>query len=318
LTCLGWAFTIGPCHPNCAEEKNQMKPAPFNYLRPLSLAELLDTLSSYGENAKLLAGGQSLMPLLNMRLASPEMIVDISGISELDYVRMDGEILCIGAMTKQYKLERDPLVLARVPFLVPVAKLIGHPQIRHSGTVGGSLAHADPSAELPAAMCVLQAQFKILGSGKERLINAEDFFLSIFTTDLQPDEVLAEIRIPQQSDCAWGIREFSRRAGDFALAGAAVVMELAGGTHCAHGRVVLFGVGDRPLRATAAETYLAGRELSSDGASDFSEACVQGLECAGDLHASGGYRKHLTQVMAKNAYLDAVTMAKARSRAIHS
>ena len=295
-----------------------MKPAPFDYLKPASLAELLETLSIHGENAKLLAGGQSLMPLLNMRLATPEMIVDISGLSELDYIRLDGDVLCIGALTRQYQLERDPLVKAAVPFLVPVAKLIGHPQIRHSGTVGGSLVHADPSAELPAAMCALEAQFKVLGSDGDRLINADDFFISILTADIQPHEVLAEIRIPAQVNSVWGIREYARRAGDFALAGAAMVMKLAGGTRCAQARVVLFGVGDRPLRATGAEEYLAGRELSSEAAVDFAAACVEGLECDGDIHVTGAYRKHLAKVMAKNAFLDAVTQAKARTRGIQA
>lgn len=258
------------------------------------------------------------MPLLNMRLATPEMIVDISGLSELDYIRLDGDILCIGALTRQYQLERDSLVKATVPFLVPVVKLIGHPQIRHSGTVGGSLVHADPSAELPAAMCALEARFKVVGLDGDRLVNADDFFISILTADIQPHEVLAEIRIPAQSNSVWGIREYARRAGDFALAGAAMVMKLAGGTRCAQARVVLFGVGDRPLRATGAEGYLAGRELSSELAADFAAACVEGLECDGDIHVTGAYRKHLTKVMAKNAFLDAVTLAKARTRGIQA
>ena len=295
-----------------------MKPAPFEYLKPASLTELLETLSDHGEEAKLLAGGQSLMPLLNMRLAAPRIIVDISGLSELDYIRRDGDFLCIGALTKQYRLEKDPLVLKAVPFLAPVAKLIGHPQIRHSGTVGGSLAHADPSAELPAAMCALQAQFRVVSRDGERLVPADDFFRSTLTTDLQPQEVLTEIRIPVVSNRVWGIQEYARRSGDFALAGCAVVMELSGASRCSQARVVLFGVGDRPLHAAAAESYLSGRELSAGLAGDFAAACVDGLECDGDIHVTAAYRKHLTGVMAKHALLDAVSMARARSRGIQA
>lgn len=290
-----------------------MKPAPFDYVRPASLEEVLETLSNYGEDAKLLAGGQSLMPILNMRLATPRVLVDINGLSELDYIRLEGDDLCIGALTRQYRLERDPLVQKTVPFLLPVVRLIGHPQIRHAGTVGGSLAHADPSAELPAAMCALQAQFRVVGSGGDRRVPADDFFLGIFTVDLRPDEMLTEARVPVPHNTVWGIREYARRSGDFALAGAAVVLELAGTKRCVRGRVVLFGVSSRPLRASAAESYLAGRELSEGLAEDFAAAAVEGLECDGDIHVTGPYRKHLAKVMAKRALLDAVAMAEARS-----
>ena len=291
-----------------------MKPPLFDYLRPASLPELLRTLSQHGEDAKLLAGGQSLMPLLNMRLANPRVVVDISGLSELDYIRREGDALLIGALTRQYRLEKEPLVSAAVPFLVAAAKLVGHPQIRHSGTVGGSLAHADPSAELPAAMCALGAEFRVAGARGERTVKADDFFTGILSCDLQPDEVLAEIRVPVRPDTVWGIREYARRAGDFALAGAAIVVEIAGAARCTKASVVLFGVSDRPLRAAAAESLLAGKELSEALAHEFSAACVEGLECDGDIHVTGPFRKHLAQVMAKSAFLDAAAMAKARAR----
>ncbi len=152
-----------------------MKPAPFAYVAPSSLAETLATLSAYGDEAKLLAGGQSLMPLLNMRLTTPAVIVDVNRLTALDYIRQDGDTVCIGALTRQYTLEQDPLIRTLIPFLRPVVKLIGHPPIRHAGTVGGSLVHADPAAELPAAMCALQASFKIAGPDGERLILATIF-----------------------------------------------------------------------------------------------------------------------------------------------
>lgn len=295
-----------------------MKPAPFDYLRPATLTEALEALSSHGDDAKLLAGGQSLMPLLNMRLATPRVIVDINGLSELDYIRLEGDLLCVGALTRQYKLEKDPLVRAAVPFLAPVAKLIGHPQIRHSGTVGGSLVHADPSAELPAAMCALRARFRIVRPDGDRLVEADDFFVGTLAADLRPDEMLAEVRVPVLSKSVWGIREYARRAGDFALAGAAVVIELAGAGRCRQASVVLFGVGDRPIRAAAAESYLTGRELSGEIAGEFAAACVEGLECDGDIHVTGAYRKHLAAVMAKRALLDAVRSAKARNRGLEA
>src|ERR1051325_8210470 len=187
-----------------------MKPAPFDYIRPASLPELQEQLWQHGEDAKLLAGGQSLMPLLNMRLASPRVIIDMNSLAELDYIRQGDDVVRIGALTRQHALERDPLIETAVPFLKPVVKLIGHPQIRHSGTIGGSLAHADPSAELPAAMCALQAQFRVASRGAERLVNANDFFVGILTADLKPSEILTEIVIPVRANRVWGIQEYAR------------------------------------------------------------------------------------------------------------
>lgn len=290
-----------------------MKPAPFEYVAPATLEETVQALSQYGDDAKLLAGGQSLMPLLNMRLATPSVVVDINRLSELDYVRLDSDFLCIGAMTRQYKLERDPLVKETIPFLPSVARLIGHPQIRHAGTVGGSLAHADPAAELPAAMCALQAEFQVMGPGGARLVKADSFFLSYLTVDLQPDELLVEARIPVSHNIVWGICEYTRRAGDFALAGMALVVELGASNRCMQGWAVLFGIAGRPLRAAAAESCLAGRELSNKLADEFAAAAVEGLECDSDIHANGLYRKHLTKVMAKHALLNAVALAEAGS-----
>lgn len=289
-----------------------MKPAPFAYVAPASVEEALQLLSQYGEDAKLLAGGQSLMPLLNMRLATPKVVIDINGLTELDYMRLEGDMLCIGALTRQYKLEQAPLVQKTLPFLLPVVRLIGHPPIRYAGTVGGSLAHADPAAELPAAMCALQAELNVIGPAGTRGVKSDDFFLSYLTVDLQPDEILAGVRIPVPSNTVWGVHEYTRRAGDFALAGAAVVMELEGPNHCAEARVVLFGVSDRPLRAPAAESFLAGRSLSSELADDVAAAAVEGIECEADIHATSGFRKHLAQVMARRAFLDAVALAEGK------
>ncbi|ETX03886.1 MAG: hypothetical protein ETSY2_31990 [Candidatus Entotheonella gemina] len=285
-----------------------MKPAPFAYVAPSSLAETLETLSAYGDEAKLLAGGQSLMPLLNMRLTTPEVIVDVNRVTALDYTCQDGNAVCIGALTRQYRLERDPLIGALLPFLRPVVKLIGHPPIRHAGTVGGSLAHADPAAELPAAMCALQASFKIAGPSGERLVPADDFFTGYLTVDMAPDEMLIEVRIPTPQRAVWGIREFARRAGDFALAGAAVVVDLGPVAAATGARIVLFGVSDRPLRVPAAESLLMDHGLSAAMASDLAAVAVQDLECEADIHASSAYRRQLARAMVRRAVLDAVAM----------
>lgn len=285
-----------------------MKPAPFAYVAPSSLAETLEILAAYGDEAKLLAGGQSLMPLLNMRLTTPEVIADVNRVVELDYIREDGDVLCIGALTRQYRVEQDALIGALVPFLRPVVKLIGHPPIRHAGTVGGSLAHADPAAELPAAMCALRASFKIVGPSGERFVLADDFFTGYLTVDMAPDEMLAEVRIPTPQHTVWGVREFARRAGDFALAGAAVVVDLEPASENARARVVLFGVGDRPLRVPAAESLLVDHGLSPAIADGLAEVAVQDLECEGDIHASRAYRRQLARAMVRRAVLDAASM----------
>lgn len=292
-----------------------MKPAPFEYVAPTSLDETLATLANYGEEAKLLAGGQSLLPLLNMRLMAPEVIVDVNRLTMLDYIRLDGDTVCIGATTRQFTLERDPLIRAAVPFLRPVVQLIGHPPIRHAGTIGGSLAHADPAAELPAAMCALQASFKVTGPDGERLVPADDFFTGYLTVDMGPDEMLVEVRIPTPKQTAWGIREFTRRSGDFALAGAVVVADLAEAALCTHARVILFGVGDRPLRVPVAESLLMGRSLSRDLAEDVADAAVEDLECEGDIHASGAYRRQLARAMLRRTVEDVVVSTEEASHA---
>ncbi|ETW97162.1 MAG: hypothetical protein ETSY1_23720 [Candidatus Entotheonella factor] len=285
-----------------------MKPAPFAYMAPSSLAETLEALAAYGDEAKLLAGGQSLMPLLNMRLTTPEVIVDVNRMTELDYIRQEDGVVCIGALTRQYKLEQDALIEVLLPFLQPVVKLIGHPPIRHAGTVGGSLAHADPAAELPAAMCALKAMFKIAGPSGERLVSADAFFTGYLTVDMAPDEMLVEVRIPAPQRAVWGIREYARRAGDFALAGAAVVVDLGPAPASLSAQVVLFGVGDRPLRVPAAESLLGDHGLSPAIADDLAEVAVRDLACEGDIHASSAYRRQLARAMVRRAVLDAAVM----------
>jgi CO/xanthine dehydrogenase FAD-binding subunit len=229
-----------------------VKPPPFEYQAPASVEEALPLL---GLDSTVLAGGQSLVPLLNLRLAQPERVVDINGIAELDYIRSDdGGPLRVGAITRQVTLERSELVRRRWPLLSKAIRLVGHAQIRSRGTVGGSVAHADPAAELPVALTALGARFHLRSPGGARAVAASDFFLGPLYTVREPDELLVEIEVPEQPDGArGGFAEHARTHGDFATAGAAAVVAPGG-----HAGIVLLGAGPIPVRAEAAERALAG------------------------------------------------------------
>jgi CO/xanthine dehydrogenase FAD-binding subunit len=226
-----------------------VKPAPFEYRIPESVEEALALL---GPDATVLAGGQSLVPLLNLRLARPELVVDLGGIAELDYIRAEDGSLRIGAMTRQAALERSELVRRRWPLLRKAVRFVGHPQIRSRGTVGGSVAHADPAAELPVALTALGARFHLRSQGGARVVGASELFLGPLSTAREPDELLVEIEVPEQPDGGGsGFAEHARTHGDFATAGAAVVVARE------HAGVALLGAGPVPARAEAAERALA-------------------------------------------------------------
>ena len=228
-----------------------MKPAPFEYCAPSSVEEALPLL---GPDSTVLAGGQSLVPLLNLRLARPEFVVDINGITELDYIRHGDGALRIGAMTRQVALERSDLVRRSWPLLHKAIRLVGHSQIRSRGTVGGSVAHADPAAELPVALTALGARFQLRSAGGTRSVEASEFFLGPLYTVREPDELLVVIEVPEQPDGAGsGFAEHARTHGDFATAGAAAVVAPDGSAG-----IVLLGAGPMPVRAEAAERALAG------------------------------------------------------------
>ena len=225
-----------------------MKPAPFEYRAPASVEEALPLL---GPDATVLAGGQSLVPLLNLRLARPELVVDLGGVAELDYIRADGGPLRIGAMTRQVALERSELARRRWPLLHKAVRFVGHPQIRSRGTVGGSVAHADPAAELPVALAVLGARFHLRSQDGVRVLRASEFFLGPLYTAREADELLVEIEVPEQPDGAGsGFAEHARTHGDFATAGAAAVVGPG------HAGIALLGAGPVPARAEAAERAL--------------------------------------------------------------
>jgi carbon-monoxide dehydrogenase medium subunit len=235
-----------------------MKPPPFRYLAPRALDECIDLLAEHGETAKLLAGGQSLVPLMNLRLAFPEVVIDLNRVDGLGYVREDDGVLAIGAMTRHREVAESDVVRRRCPLLADAVALVGYPAIRNRGTLGGSIAHADPVAELPCVALTLDAELVAAGPRGRRTIAAGDFFAGFLTTALEPDEVLVEVRFPDTGAAAF--REFSRKSGDFAVTAVAVDLRVADGV-VEQARIGLAGVSDRPLRASEAEALLAGAPL---------------------------------------------------------
>jgi carbon-monoxide dehydrogenase medium subunit len=274
-----------------------MKPAPFEYHRPASLAETFDLLDRYGDESRILAGGQSLVPTLNMRLVTPRAVIDINRLPGLDTIRATPEGLEIGALVRHEALERSALVTERASLLAAAITHVGHAAIRVRGTVGGSLALADPAAELPACAVALQAMIRVTSRRGGRDIAAADFFRGIYTTALEPGEIITAIAVPRAaSGWRWGFEELARRHGDFALAGlaAGVRVERGGITDA---RLVLFGVGTKPVRARSAEAALIGRRADPDVLAAAGRALDGDLDPPGDIHGSPALRRHLARVL---------------------
>ncbi|MCL6551656.1 MAG: xanthine dehydrogenase family protein subunit M [Firmicutes bacterium] len=289
-----------------------MKPAPFQYLAPRTREETLEALRRFGPDAKVLAGGQSLVPLLAMRLARPAVLVDINRVPDLAFVRATRGAVVIGAMTRQRAVETHPLVAARLPLLREALRWVGHPQIRTSGTIGGSLAHADPAAELPAVAAVLGATFTAASRRRQRTLRCEEFFTGYLTTALEPDELLTEVRFPvPPPGTGWAFQEVARRHGDFALVGVAALVRLDGDRRCAEARLAFTGVGPGPVRVAEAEALLLGRALTREAAEEAGRAVTAALEPEGDIHASAEYRKHVAGVLAARALLQAAERVQA-------
>jgi len=284
-----------------------MKPAPFEYVAPTTVAETLELLATRGTDGKLLAGGQSLVPMLNFRIARPETLIDINNVAELSYIdRRDGE-LHIGALTRHAELERSALVADHWPLLGEALRWVAHPPIRNRGTIGGSVAHADPAAELPVALTALDARFVAESHRGRRVLDPDEMFVGPLQSGLEPDELLVEIRIPPLArpfGCAF--LELARRHGDFALGGVAVVLG-RGGDRCREGgaRVVLLGAGPGPRRAPEAEALLAARPVDEDAARAAGEAAGRAADPPTDPHADAGYRRHLAYVLTRRAVLRA-------------
>lgn len=290
-----------------------MKPPLFDYATPVTLAEATALLVHYDGEAKLLSGGQSLVPLLNMRLARPAMVVDLARIPDLDYVRADGDGFAIGGMTRQRSVEMSAEVRAQHPLLFAGMQLIAHPQNRNQGTVGGSLAHADPAAELPAMALALDATFQATGPDGVRTITAADFFLTYLTTSLEPAEILTAVRFPTlPARTGWSILEVARRHGDFGLAGVVAIVGLGADGRVASTRLVLFGVGATPIRAQGAEALLVGHAAEPALFADVATRAAADLdEPLTDVHASADYRRDLARVLSVRALTEATTRARA-------
>ena len=288
-----------------------MKPPSFDYAAPRSVGETVSLLKQHEGDAKILAGGQSLMPLLNMRLARPGLLIDVARVDGLDYIREEDGGLAIGAMTRQRSVEHSELVQRRFPLLHTAILHIAHPQNRNQGTVGGSLAHADPAAELPATALAVDAEFRAVGPAGERRIKAADFFVTYLTTALEPTEVLTEVRFPELPPrTGWSFVELARRRGDFALTGVVARVTVDAGGRCSAAQLVLFGVGATPMRARRAEQRLVGQQCEAplfEHAGQTASAEIE--EPLSDVHASAEYRRDLARVLTRRALAEAVAKA---------
>ena len=278
-----------------------MKPPAFEYVAVASTEEAVAQLAAHGDDARLLAGGQSLMPILNMRLATPGRLVDLNRVRTLSYIVERAGGVAIGAMTRQRTVERSEFVAAAVPLLAEALPWVGHTAIRNRGTIGGSLAHADPAAELPAVAVCLDARFTVRGEAGERTLAAREFFRGYLTTALAPTELLAEVWFPSAlpgTGAAW--IEFARRHGDYALVGVAAVVTLEGST-VRRASLAVTGVDGVPVRAVDAERLLIGAPLSAESMAAAAESVRRTLEPHADIHATAAYRRHLAGILTVRA-----------------
>ena len=286
-----------------------MKPCAFEYYAPASVKEAIQLLSQ--DNAKILAGGQSLVPIMNFRLGRPEVLVDINGIKDLEYIREEGGELVIGALTRQRDAEISPLVRQKCPLLSDAISHVGHVTIRNRGTVGGSVAHADPSAEIPTVVCALEGTIKARGPEGETTFRPEDFFVSFLTTALEPTQMLTEIRVPiLPSGTGWSFVEICRRSGDFAIVAVATVLFMNPNGACRQARIALGGVAPTPVRAASAEAALAGQKITPELIEEAAQLAIEATDPESDYHASAEYRRHLTGVLVQRSLNEALQRAR--------
>lgn len=293
-----------------------MKPASLEYEAPTLLADAVSLLSDPDREPVVLAGGQSLMPMLNLRLARPGVLVDLRQIEGLDHIGLVGDRLVIGAMATKRAVERSSVVKEHQPLLHAATLHVGHPQIRNRGTVGGSMAHADPAAEYPAVAVACGAEMRIVGPDGERTVNAEDFFVGYLTTALEQGEVLTEVSFPVMSSggatgkVGWAFCELSRRHGDFAMVGTAVTLVVDPEGLCRNVRLVVFGVGSTPLRAVEPEQLVGGQAPTGELFGQAGRAVAEAIDSPlSDVHASAEYRRHLAEVLTVRALEEAVARA---------
>ncbi len=278
-----------------------MIPAQFDYARPGSLGEAVTTLTAAGDDAKVIAGGQSLLPLLRLRLADPELVVDLGGVDELHGVRDQGDHLAIGAMTSHHQVMRDPLVHRHCDLLAQATATVADPAVRHRGTIGGTLAHADPAGDLPAVAVALDASLAVQGPNGQRTIPAREFFLDYLTPALDPDEVLVSVRVPKMGG-GWGYHyeKFHRVAQAWAIVGVAAAVRRAG-DEIVEARVGLTNMGNTPVRAQAVENAAAGTPATTRALGEAASHADEGTRPPSDLHAQEDYRRHLARVLTGRA-----------------
>jgi aerobic carbon-monoxide dehydrogenase medium subunit len=281
-----------------------MIPISFDYEVAESVDHAIELLGQHGEDAKLLAGGHSLLPIMKLRFAAPAMLVDIGRLNDLNYVRDEGDHIAIGAMTRHTDLEHNDVLQEHCGLLSYTASLVGDPQVRHRGTIGGSISHGDAASDLPSALLALEGTFVIRGSGSERTVAAGDFFQDYLQTDLAPDEVLTEIRVPKLGpNAGWSYKKFNRRMQDWAVVGVAAVVEKSNGNISA-ARIGLTNMGSTPLRASAAESALSGADASSVAGA--TQNADEGTSPTSDIAASSEYRRHLARVLSRRAVEEAL------------
>lgn len=289
-----------------------MKPAPFEYHAPVSIEQALELKGKYGDEAKLLAGGQSLVPAMNFRVVQPGMLIDLNRVAGLGYIREEGERLRIGAMTRERHLEFDPSIEKRTPLLHEAVPFIAHPQIRNRGTIGGSLVHADPAAELPVLMVALNARMKAKNISRERWMDAKDFFAGMFTAALDPDEILVEIELPfMPPRTGWSFMEVAPRSGDYALMGVAAQVTLDDAGKCKEVRLVYLNAGEGPMEARDAAHLLEGETPNDDLVEEAAAlASEREINPFGNVHASADFQRHLAKVLTKRTLKQAVERIK--------
>jgi CO/xanthine dehydrogenase FAD-binding subunit len=279
-----------------------MKPAAFKYIAATSLEQALALKSEHGDDAKFLAGGQSLIPTMNFRLARPAILIDINEIRDLAGIRPSAGTARVGALTRYRALERNVAFARLFPLIDEALPHIAHPPIRNRGTIGGNLAHADPASEFPAIALALGARFRIQAANRERWIDAADFFVGGLTTDLKPDEMLVEVELPvpkpRSGSC---FMEIARRSGDFAIVGVAAMITLGGGDRCSEVRLALCGVGEIPVDASAAAESLTGQALTEAAVRDVAAAVQAMIDPGGSVHATADYQRHIAGVLTERA-----------------
>lgn len=289
-----------------------MKPAPFEYHAPSSIEEVLDLKNQHGDDAKFLAGGQSLVPAMNFRIVQPSVLIDLNRVNELSFIKEDKNVIRVGAMARERHLEFDSSIKKYAPLLHEAVPFIAHPQIRNRGTIGGSIVNADPAAELPVLMLALNARLKAKNKNAERWLDAKDFFAGMFTTALEPDEVLVEIEFPfAEKNTGWSFMEVAPRSGDYAMMGVATLITLDKNKKCKQAKLVYLNAGDGPLEAIEAEKILEGNILNDDLInSAASHASEKEISPFGNIHASVDFQRHLANSLTKKTLKQALQRAE--------